>query len=109
MSIQFQPAETARWCDWPVNHADLIARLRDLRLNEESIIEQLCANPEWCDPKRAGYWIWCASCGIGTWYKADKQRPAISDKGTGINAINSQPIADWFTALATRLRRVRVV
>lgn len=29
-SLQFSPDETAKWCDWPVNHADLSARKKEL-------------------------------------------------------------------------------
>jgi DNA adenine methylase len=29
-SIQSDPDEVAKWCDWPVNHADLIARKKTI-------------------------------------------------------------------------------
>jgi DNA adenine methylase len=65
-AIQFSPDETARWCDWPVNHADLSARKKELIKNEDRLLENLIADPEWHDPKMAGYWIWAASCWIGS-------------------------------------------
>jgi len=40
-SLQFAPDETARWCDWPVNHADLMARKKELNLNTEDLLRKL--------------------------------------------------------------------
>mgnify|MGYP001611645972 FL=1 len=57
-SLQFSPDETARWCDWPVNHADLSARKSKLIANEKNLLENLIKDDEWHDPKMAGYWIW---------------------------------------------------
>jgi len=65
-AIQFASEETARWCDWPVNHADLSARRKELIKNSHRLIEKLAADPEFYDAKLAGYWIWAASCWIGS-------------------------------------------
>jgi DNA adenine methylase len=64
-SIQFSPKETAKWCDWPINHADLNARRKELLKNEDRLLENLINDPMWHDPVLAGYWIWAASCWIG--------------------------------------------
>jgi hypothetical protein len=65
-SIQYSPDEVAKWCDWPVNHCDLAARRKVLIANEDRLLSNLIADPEWHDPKLAGYWIWAASCWIGS-------------------------------------------
>jgi DNA adenine methylase len=81
-SIQFSPDETAKWCDWPINHADLMARKKSLLQNESRLLENLCNDPEWHDPKQAGYWIWCASCWIGSGLTRPTQIPHLAnDKG----------------------------
>lgn len=64
-SLQLDPDAVAAVCDWPVNHADLNARRRYLIKNAE-LLQNLCADPEWYDVKMAGYWIWAASCWIGS-------------------------------------------
>ena len=61
-SLQLSPDETAKWCDWPVNHADLIARRKVLLAGESMLLENLCKDDVWHDVKLAGYWIWAASC-----------------------------------------------
>jgi hypothetical protein len=52
-AMQAAPEEVARWCDYPVNHADLNARRRVLLKNESNLLENLVADDQWCDPKMA--------------------------------------------------------
>lgn len=124
-SLQFSPDETARWCDWPVNHADLTARKSELLKNEDMLLENLIADPEWHDAKLAGYWIWAASCWIGSGLTREGQiphivhggkgvhalgqRPHISDGGVGVHTRYNTNLYDWFRMLSERLRYVRVV
>lgn len=124
-SLQAAPDEVARQCDWPVNHADLIARKRALIKNEGRLLENLVADEKWFDPVMAGYWIWAASCWIGSGLTCPTQRPRISDGGKGVHAMGGIPhvsdggkgvqeayntnIYAWFRQLSERLRSVRVV
>jgi DNA adenine methylase len=123
-SLCFSPDETAKWCDWPVNHADLSARKLKLIANEDRLLENLVKDDEWHDPKLAGYWIWAASCWIGSGLTRLGQIPHLSSAGIGVHAIGKRPhlgsagmgvhaassrIYDWFGMLSKRLRRVRVV
>jgi DNA adenine methylase len=57
------PDEVARWADWPVNEADLHARHLWLVAQVPSLLDKLIADPEYSDPKIAGWWVW----GICTW------------------------------------------
>jgi DNA adenine methylase len=125
-ALQFDSNEVAKWCDWPVNHADLAARKKELIKNESRLLENLIAEPEWYDAKMAGYWIWAASCWIGSGltrigaipnlgragngvHKISLgKRPHLSDTGKGVHG-KTKNIYDWFTELSNRLRRVRVV
>jgi len=125
-SIKLSPGETAEYADNPVNHADLIARRKYLIANESRLLENLCADPEWHDPKIAGYWIWSASCWIGSGLTCPNaiphltsysgvnsahwdKRPGIAHSGRGVCAALSDDIRAWFDALSNRLRCVRVV
>jgi DNA adenine methylase len=132
--IQLAPEETARHADWPVSEADLHARHIWLVQHRESVTEQLCADPDWCDPRAAGWWIWGACCWIGSgwcsgngpWTVEDgrlvkrtdsggvsRQRPHLADDGRGVHrppwaAVGSASIRQWFEVLSKRLRHVRV-
>lgn len=109
-AIQYKPDETAKWCDWPVNHADLMARRRVLIANEGRLIENLVNDDMWCDPKLAGYWIWAASCWIGSGLTRLNTIPHLTDGGKGVHALGKRPhIYEWFARLSERLRTVRVV
>jgi len=63
-AMKLAPEEVARYCDWPVNEADLHARHRWLhgRLEFRKIMEN---DPDHYDARIAGYWIWGLSCWIG--------------------------------------------
>src|SRR3990167_7757596 len=76
-SIQFSPDETAKWCEWPVNHADLSARKMRLIREENYLLENLTKNDKWHDPELAGYWIWAASCWIGSGLTRTGARPYL--------------------------------
>lgn len=65
-AMQFDPEAVAKVCDWPVNHADLMARRRVIIANQNRLLENLVKDDQWFDAKLAGYWIWAASCWIGS-------------------------------------------
>jgi len=85
-SLQFAADEVARWADWPVNHIDLVARKKEMIKNEEQLVEHLIADPGWYDPVMAGYWIWAASCWIGSGMTSVRQTPNIGHGGEGIHS-----------------------
>jgi site-specific DNA-adenine methylase len=85
-ALQANPDEVAKWCDWPVNHCDLIARKKRLNLNTESLLENLCKDDTYYDPKLAGYYIWAASCWIGHGLIRPGQIPRLSAAGMGVHA-----------------------
>jgi hypothetical protein len=66
-AIKWRPDETAEWADWPVDEVDLHSRHAYLVKYEPELREKLLADPDYCDPKLAGWWIWgiCAWIGIG--------------------------------------------
>ena len=135
-AIKHSPDETAAHADWPVNEADLHARHLWLVNARDDLTARLMADPEWHDPKAAGWWIWgaCANIG-GGWCSGDGPWRAVNgvlvnagDAGRGINrqlphlsagqginrklphisAGRGQFIGEWFAALSDRLSNVRV-
>ncbi len=108
-SIQWAPEETAEWASWPVCEADLHARhLWLLRWRAERNLELLMGDPEWHDPRAAGYWLWGVSSWIGSGWCSGRgpwivgadgrivkrsgtgngvwqQRPHLGDNGEGVN------------------------
>jgi len=124
-SLQFSQDEVAKWCDWPVNHADLSARKKKLIASEEKLLENLIKDDEWHDPKMAGYWVWAACCWIGSGLTRIGQIPQVSNAGNGVHSIGQIPhvsnagkgvtepynhkIYEWFRILSERMRQVRVV
>ena len=124
-ALQFSPDETAKWADWPVNHADLSARKKVLNEKNQYLLENLIKDDMWNDSKLAGYWIWAASCWIGSGLTSPtaiphighagkgvhkiSKRPHIADAGKGVQEIYNENIYTWFRQLSERLRYVRVV
>jgi DNA adenine methylase len=125
-ALQDDPDEVAKWCDWPVNHADLSARKIRMIANMETLLSKLIEDDTFYDAKMAGYWIWAASCWIGRGLMTlTSQIPHIGNAGMGVHRLSPIPhlsrggagvhrryhqhIYSWFRDLSERLRRVRVV
>jgi DNA adenine methylase len=124
-ATQAVPDEVAKWADWPVNEADLHARHYWLVTEGRERLARVLGDPEGFDAKIAGWWVWglCSwiggkFCGgKGPWQWQDGEWTNIRDNSTAGQGINRQlphlgtagrGIADWFSALAARLRGVRV-
>jgi site-specific DNA-adenine methylase len=83
-AMQAEPDRLAALCDWPVNHADLMARRRVMIKEQGELLEKLIQDAEYYDLKLAGYWIWAASCWIGSGLTRPNAIPELS-RGKGIN------------------------
>ena len=83
--------EVAAWADWPTIHQDLTARHTWLRAWKEANGQRLSEDPEWCDPKVAGWWAWGLSNWIGGgWCETESEkRPRVNDDGGG-RGVNAQ-------------------
>ena len=122
-SIKLRPDETAEHADNPVNENDLHARHVWLLQQRETLRQQLEGDPDWCDPKIAGWWVWGISCWIGSgfcsgsgpWQVVDRQLVHLGSNGQGVSRTlvhlgsnGRGRLLPWFRALAERLGRVRV-
>lgn len=107
-AVRSQPDAVAEACDWPVLEVDLHARHLWLIGQRESLTARLIADPEWCDPKTAGWWCWGAAAWIGSGWCSDgvpsRQLPFFGNTGIGVHSAAG---ATW-KPLATRLRDVDV-
>jgi hypothetical protein len=133
-AIQLHPEETAEAASWPVSEADLHARhLWLLRWRAERDLERLMGDPDWCDPRAAGYWMWGQSCWIGSGWCSGKgpwilgeggrlvrrpghagegqkaKRPHITDDGVGVNHAGLRECGcgtepDWHPMVMPELR-----
>lgn len=132
-SLQHDPNAVAKYCDWPCNHADLAARRYACIAADDGLITKLIQDPDYHDPKIAGYWIYVLSHWIG----GGAMTPPKSNQGIGkiphitcnqgigkiphitCNQGKSEQrhvqepycdhLYDWFRELSERLRYVKVV
>lgn len=140
-SIASDPGEVAHYADWPVSECDLTARHIWLVEQRGNLVDKLCGDPDWCDPKIAGWWVWgiCAwiggnwCSGAGPWHRGDDGRVTKEGDGNGVSrqlpqllcnrgvsrrlphlgkagqgVHSDRGLEEWFSDLATRMRRVRV-
>lgn len=104
-SISYDPEMVAHYADWPVNENDLHARHAWLIQRKEDLVRKLEGDPDYHDPKIAGWWVWGQCIWIGHGWCSGKgpwqvvggelvrtgdghqkrQRPHLNDRGVGIN------------------------
>lgn len=83
------PQDVAAHCDRPVNETDLHAIHRWLVGQADGLARRLENDPDFYDAKIAGWWVWGASCWIGSGWCTDartarrRQRPHLSGAGDG--------------------------
>jgi len=126
-AVREAPQEVARWADWPVTEADLLAR-HDWLLAQEGFRERMRAEPDLYDAKVAGWWVWGISAWIGSgWCRVPAQQLPHLGRRQGINRRNLPHLGDagrdrrsgdqpqrapavtpWIQALSERLRHVRI-
>lgn len=136
-AVRSDPEAVAHHADWPVTETDLHARHWWLLTEGAARIARIEGDADLYDAEVAGRWVWglCAwigsgwCSGKGPWvWSADagnfvyhsnteqginRQLPHLADAGRGINRRTDGTdrhtfILDWMTALAGRLRDVRV-
>ena len=92
-SITWHAEDVARACDWPVNEVDLHARHKHLLARIPETRAALDADPKWCDPELAGWWIWGASAWIGSGWCEEERPPVVQppELGNGGNTNEPQP------------------
>ena len=132
-ALQHDPEGVCKYCDQPVNEADLHARHQWL-ISQSGFREQMLSDADFYDVKVAGWWVWGLCCWIGSgWCHLDRgaalklphlgshgrgvhrKRPHVGDHGRGVHRKRPHlgnhgqgDLPEYLNALADRLRRVRV-
>ena len=95
-ALRADPDAVAEHADYPVSELDLHARHRWL-VAQRADVERLLADPEWYDPKAAGWWVWGISQWIGTGWcpqspagiadvgELPRQLPHVGNAGMGVH------------------------
>lgn len=104
-AVALDPAAVWRWADSPVNEADLRARRVWMKNLGADFTDRLMTDPEWCDPKIAGWWAWGVSTSIGGQFLTRTNAMPHLGPSLGIHATKVAGLH----RLADRLRRVRVL
>lgn len=137
-ALQYDSDAVAKHADRMVNEIDLAA-WRDWLYADKEFQDRMWRDPEYCDPKRAGIWIWGVCSTIANAWGAQNSKPGdtkirragshlgagmgihrasthLGDAGRGINrplnqfgAEPGESMKAYFAALKHRLRKVRVM
>jgi len=127
-AVKHDPEAVAEWADNPVSENDLHARHAWLLQYKDGLVSRLEGDPDWHDPKIAGWWCWGICCWIGSgfcsgdgpWQVLDGKLVHLGNAGRGVNrqlvhlgrgwGVNRKRVQllPWFAALSERLRNVRV-
>ena len=134
-AVRLSPDQTAAHASAPVFECDLHARHLALVTGARAEAARLMADPDYHDPRRAGWWAWGATAWIGSgwcagdgpWHAApdaegvpiftlgdggtgvNRQLPHLGDGGTGgLTAEKLAWVRDWFERLQDSFREARV-
>jgi hypothetical protein len=92
-AIKYHPEKTAEAADWQVNEVDMHARHKHLLARIPEMRAALDADPKWCDPELAGWYIWGASAWIGSGWceegSSTTQLPALGGGGASNAGLNA--------------------
>ena len=129
-AVKLFPGDVAAHADNPVNENDLHARHLWLVSVMGELSSALNGDPDFCDPKIAGHWVWGIASWIGPGFCSgrgpwvaiggkmvdSRKLPHLGTDGMGVNRklphLGSDGrggfIRDWMARLSSRLREVRV-
>jgi hypothetical protein len=84
-AIAADPHGVATYANSPVNEIDLQSRHQYLVNNKAQITKALKADPNYYDPRMAGWWAWGCCCWVGSGWCLNKKIPHLGDGGRGFN------------------------
>lgn len=120
-AMHSDPNALAKWADWPVNEADMHARMEGIRVLPK-FRKRMHTDPDFYDVKIAGWWVWEVCTNIGGVGGMLRQQgsfimPSLA-AGEGVHRKSlrtryraddrGERLREWFGLLAARLRDVRV-
>lgn len=111
-SLKLFPEQVIEHAIHPSSEVDLIARNNWLHNTRNDWKEKFCKDPEFCQPKYAGWWVWGASIWLGHGFcdRVVKARlPTIGQSGRrGILRGETPDISKYLNALSFRLVRTQI-
>ena len=109
-AVQQNPGLLAEYAAHPALENDLHARHRWLTERKDRLQSQLESDPDWCDMKIAGWWLWgMSNFFTGAWcVRKNPNRCKLLMTNQGIHGTSSDPL-QWMEELQARLRRVKVL
>lgn len=104
-AIRLRPAEVAEACVWPAHEVDYHARHAAILRDLDGLKARLLEDPDWCDPRIAGWEVWGLSLQIGQdWIKETRLGARWGAGVGGSMSIGSDPAQ--ILALGERLQHV---
>lgn len=88
-AVAADPDEVWRHADWPVNENDQHARHLWLVKQRETLTARLEGDPDYCDPKIAGWWVWGICVWIGAGWCSGNGPWTDSDEGQLVHLGNA--------------------
>ena len=101
-AIRSAPDAVAEAASWPVSEVDLMARHLALVRWKDECLGRMRADPDFCDPKMAGWWVWGQSCWIGGDWCSGTGPWTVSPLG-GVVKQSSKTRADREPGVSSRL------
>src|SRR5690606_16689200 len=89
-AVTADPEAVAHYADWPVTEADQNARHQWL-VDQAEFRERMNTDPDYYDPKVAGWWVWGVNVYIGDgwcdsrFWRDPRQLSHLGDAGKGVN------------------------
>lgn len=102
-AIKLRPDEVESAIDYPILEVDFHSRQDALVRQTASFHEQLMADPNWCDPVAAGWWLWGQSMAFGMYcsaetYERNKRSKPQTTTRNGVHALskNIHELIGWY-------------
>lgn len=88
-AVQADPDAVAHYADWPVNETDLHARHRWLVTRGRRLAIRCTRDPEYFNPKVAGWWVWGQCLWIGSGWCARPEWTGRTNAGRRSRGIHT--------------------
>ena len=112
-AVRADPQTTAHYADYPTVHVDLVARRARIQDECDDLTSRMIDDPDYFDPKIAGWWVWYISNSIGNAGHMNMPNISKSNGGRGVQRhstrANENWLQSWFDALSERLSRTIVL
>ena len=96
-ALQRDPEAVAYWAEYPSSHVDLMARREWLRQQWPTAVQCMQNDPEWHDPRMAGWYVWVISNVIAGHWEYLRTETDDHDAYAQVLAASRRYRLDWDT------------